>query len=372
MGIEKLLKFKSTFTVLIAPPAWGKTTRILDLYDDYLDLLIFVSPLRALANEFYARCYNGVRDAYILKCHSEVRNLSEKFFNSDKAIIVITPELANDYFFSLAYENRSRITFVIDEFHLFYYWGDSFRPALWEFCMAMANLESPILGLTATFNKKMLDRFNRDFDCAVDYKFIIDCGNQQLINYPTKMYYFSPYFRFSKKVFSHLFIKLLIKSAKKVKNDKDGVMLFFCKYRSEVDNWLRFCENKNIKAIGCKGGEVEYFLSKLDEAEDLVCIFSTSTLSHGVNLPIISKIFISYPLENLDFWIQFVGRGGRDGSKYEVFTFDSFFLCFKNKLLSIFIINYLIIKLSIFSRINYFSDCYYKVRWFIILLKKVI
>ena len=54
------------------------------------------------------------------------------------------------------------------------------------------------------------------------------------------------------------------------------------------------------------------------------CIFSTTTLSHGVNLPEIKKVFIDYEVKNFDFWLQMIGRGGRQGSDYQVYSTDEF------------------------------------------------
>jgi superfamily II DNA or RNA helicase len=51
-------------------------------------------------------------------------------------------------------------------------------------------------------------------------------------------------------------------------------------------------------------------------------IISTTVLSHGVNLPDISKIYFLYVVENLDFWIQMTARGGRRGERYQVFALE--------------------------------------------------
>ena len=51
-----------------------------------------------------------------------------------------------------------------------------------------------------------------------------------------------------------------------------------------------------------------------------------------MNLTEIKKVFISYEVKNYDFWLQMIGRGGRRGSDYEVYTFDTFH-CSKKELL---------------------------------------
>ena len=49
-------------------------------------------------------------------------------------------------------------------------------------------------------------------------------------------------------------------------------------------------------------------------------------MSHGVNLPEIKKVFINYEVKNYELWLQMIGRGGRQGSLYEVYSFDQFHL----------------------------------------------
>ena len=103
-----------------------------------------------------------------------------------------------------------------------------------------------------------------------------------------------------------------------------GIILYFCKYRSEVDFWVEYFSLKKVVILGCKGGEVGDFIKALKENPYPRCIFATSALSHGVNLPSLSKIFIGYQVKDLNFWIQMVGRGGRRGEHFELFHQDNF------------------------------------------------
>lgn len=105
---------------------------------------------------------------------------------------------------------------------------------------------------------------------------------------------------------------------------KGEVFLYFCRSRREVDQLVERYGRLNLEVLGCKGGEVDLFLENLKNRSRPQVIFSTTCLSHGVNLPPISKVFISYTVENKDFWIQMAGRGGRRGEKYEVYTLESF------------------------------------------------
>jgi superfamily II DNA or RNA helicase len=52
-------------------------------------------------------------------------------------------------------------------------------------------------------------------------------------------------------------------------------------------------------------------------------IIATTVLGHGVNLPLIKRVFFLYPVKNPDFWLQMVARGGRRGESYSVFALEN-------------------------------------------------
>ena len=125
----------------------------------------------------------------------------------------------------------------------------------------------------------------------------------------------------------------------RIKKESD-VYLVFCSYRSEVDELVARSRRMGLRSLGCVGGEVEGFLKELELTHGAIdCIFSTTTLSHGVNLPEIKKVFINYEVKHYDFWLQMIGRGGRRGADYEVYTFDAFHSD-KKQLLKSHLINY--------------------------------
>ena len=163
---------------------------------------------------------------------------------------------------------------------------------------------------------ELMNHLKEDLAYHNDTWFHIDYGNQQLHCHPKEMHCFH-------LLKPELFHRAMWRELKQ-KNPKD-VYLVFCSYRSEVDELVSRARRMGLRSIGCVGGEVENFLEELkNHNEEVDCIFSTTTLSHGVNLPEIKKVFISYEVKNYDFWLQMVGRGGRRGSDYEVYTFDAF------------------------------------------------
>lgn len=297
---------KDCALLMMAPPGWGKTTLILDLYDRITGKIVFISPLRALAEEFYTRAKER-KNIYMAKGAEEIKS----FLSVEKSMLIATAEKLNESLIELG--ETEDILFIFDEFHLFYYWGDTFRPILQERLMCAANSKSKILAMTATMDEQLLKRWKRDFKNSMSHCYTLNLGNQVLLNKPEKIYNFR---YLNERVFNRAFIK------EAMNDELSGTILIFVRLRVDVEKWMTFCDSLRIENIGCVGGEIPAFLDSLKQCPRPRCIISTSALSHGVNLPTISKVFLSYPIENIDFWIQMVGRGGRDGSSYDVYEVE--------------------------------------------------
>lgn len=309
INILPFVSIKCSFTLLLAPPGWGKTTLVLDLYERYQGRVVFISPLRALAEEFYKRS-SELKNVLSLSIREDIDERLKLFLAKKKGLLICTAErLTSELIEIFSQENT---LYIFDEFHLFYYWGQSFRPTLWEKVMEVCNNNGKILGLTATMDTHLLEYWKRDFRVGSDKCFLINLGNQKLFNEPKKI---ESYALLGEKVFRRRFLEI-------IRNEKSGSSLYFCRFREEVDQWVYLCKRLRINAIGCVGGEVDQFLLDLERNPSPKCIFSTSALSHGVNLPVISNVFLSYPINNTDFWVQMVGRGGRDGSNYYAYEME--------------------------------------------------
>ncbi|MBL6989007.1 MAG: DEAD/DEAH box helicase [Bacteriovoracaceae bacterium] len=327
MKLLQLLNCSNSFTLLLAPPGWGKTQMVLELYQSSIKKIIFVSPLRALANEFYKNAKKH-KHVLIINKFAQRKEVLKQFLTKPSALLVTTPEMLDESFLIEVGGLENKPLAIFDEFHLFYYWGLTFRPILWETCMGFANSGTSMLGTTATMKETLLKHWEADFSLGVESRFLINIDNQKLLHHPTTIFLFSLWGWPGKKAFNRRFLCELSQNT-------DEVYLYFCRYRSEVDRWINLCRRKNIAAIGCKGGEVETFTKELETNPSPRCIFATSALGHGVNLPSSGKIFLSYNVENIDFWIQMVGRGGRNGEKFEIFTFNNYLkMNFLSKLLT--------------------------------------
>lgn len=313
--IEQLFN-PSQFTLLTAPVAAGKTKLVVEFYKDHQYKVIFVSPLRALANEVYAKLELVEKKIYLAGGKVPLEDCMVNFLQARKAFLVVTMELLSEDFLEACAAQNEKIIFILDEFHLFYHWGESFRPILHDRFLAILDTQAPVLGITATMSSELLDHLREDLKYHNETWFHIDYGNHQLHRPPKEIHCF-------RELKPEIFHRAMWRELRQ-KNSSD-VYLIFCSYRSEVDELVSRSQRMGLRSLGCVGGEVESFLEQLKNCnEEVDCIFSTTTLSHGVNLPEIKKVFINYEVKNYDFWLQMIGRGGRRGSDYEVYTFDLF------------------------------------------------
>jgi ATP-dependent DNA helicase RecQ len=267
--------FKQDLFILTSPPASGKTYWIHSFAKEvFPKKILVISPLRALADE----------------CR-------EKWGDE---ISVMTPEewLGKRFYSEIV---------IIDEFHLFFYWGDTFRPIMWEVFFELTSKAQFVCLLTATLSSD-IENAVKNFSCHFDSLNWIDCGNLQLKYSPTH------YIKAPSRAWIQNQIELEPKG-----ND---VRLIFCEYRNEVLAMEKYLVSLGFSCVSCIGGEARYMKDKLAKLPRPDFIVATTVLSHGVNLPEIQKIFFLYPVKNRDFWIQMVARGGRRGGAYTVYALE--------------------------------------------------
>lgn len=196
---------------------------------------------------------------------------------------------------------------IFDEFHLFFYWGDTFRPLMWEVFFEISTFASQAYLLTATLSMEMKDEIIH-FQSQFDRILWLDHGNQ-ILKFKPASYLKAP----DKK-----WLQNIIETEPKGKS----VKLIFCQYREEVLAYEKKLSDLGFECLSCIGGESRYMAGRLKLNNHPDFIISTTVLSHGVNLPDIRKIYFLYPVNNIDFWIQMVARGGRRGEAYEVLALE--------------------------------------------------
>jgi superfamily II DNA helicase RecQ len=116
---------ESIFLLLTSPPASGKTFWIKSYAKNFrVGEFLVLSPLRALVDECRLNWGNDIQ--------------------------VMTPE-------EYLCKNISPKVVIIDEFHLWYFWGNSFRPLMWEGLFKVLAQAHICICLSATVSEKMLE-----------------------------------------------------------------------------------------------------------------------------------------------------------------------------------------------------------------------
>jgi len=264
----------SSFLLLTSPPASGKTFFLKNYFEKLDEKALVVSPLRALADEMKS--------------------------NWADRVDVMTPE-------EYLSKPKAYKYVVFDEIHLWFYWGDSFRHQMWEAFYELAIHAEFLIGLTATITEEMKKEFT-SFSTCFDQINWIDYGNQKLKFLPAS--YLKVHPNFMEKIYTNT-------------RAKDGVRLIFCQYRQEVEAVSLKLMEQGHDVWSCVGGEARAFSQKVQNNPPPEVIVATTVLSHGVNLPRISEVFLTYPVNNIDFWIQMVARGGRRGDSFKVYSVEN-------------------------------------------------
>lgn len=292
------IPFEKLITLLIAPTGWGKTTLIFQIAQSSSKKIVFYSPLKALAQEFYIRALENGFNAF---CPDSRKQLEREYDQIDFDILVLTYEKVTPNIFGKLID--ANYLHIFDEIHLNQIWGDSFRPLLKDFIDIYLHLKLNCLFLSATIS----DEYTSQLTSACQELTIIKVDNYRLKKSPKMIYKF-----FNK----HKMIEL-------ISHIHHTRTLVFCRYRKEVKELAHYYEKKGLKVLSCISGEVERFqMDLLNKECDM--IIATSTLSHGVNLPSIDNIFILYPVQNKEMWVQMMGRAGRKGEDFQVFQMDKF------------------------------------------------
>ena len=307
--------------LLVAPTGAGKTSLLIDYFQQNNKSILYVSPLRALADECFIRLQDEFGSKRVLRLNDR-KNIElclDKIKNDQKIFAIGTVENFPDGFFEALQALEKDLLVVFDEIHLFFHWGEGFRPVLLERYYEVKFFEFKVLSLTATFSKDHLEVYEQ-YAKMIGLKTIsLDLGNYGLKKNPQKINYYHQ----SQK-------KLLMKSFwRKLYNKKiDETIMVFVAYRNEVDDLISLLRKSGFRSLGCVSGEVANFKKELDYHKGnelkIDVIVATTCLSHGVNLPALNSVFLLYPIQHRDFWIQMVGRAGRRGEEFEVYEMNGF------------------------------------------------
>lgn len=309
-----------TLSMVIAPPAWGKTTRILGLTGSFRSIW-FVSPLRALADEVSLRFKRDSNSVY--GSVSEFKKIDAK----QKSVLVMTPEMVDSSWVNPMIIGPQDLL-VIDEVHLYFHWAH-FRPGLWHALSELLSRFDLVLAMSATVSFTMFNEFRTILKSEFDHLHLVNAGNYVLKNPPAHVY------KISNQLALILELKWRLLKSKR-ESFQNRCYLVFCQYRQEVKSWEKILTDWGYRCASCIGGESRFF--KIDPTNPPEVIISTTVLSHGVNLPMVWAVFFLYMEQNDDFLLQMVARGGRRGEDFDLYLphpDSSIWHRFKDKLKSI-------------------------------------
>tara|TARA_R110002072_G_scaffold1989_5_gene16562 strand:- start:16480 stop:17514 length:1035 start_codon:yes stop_codon:yes gene_type:complete len=300
----KFSEQKANFTLIMAPPGWGKTSLIIDLLEKSPAnrVWVFISPLRALSEEFHERVNSQFRSWFIGS--TQEGNEKIKSFRLPQ-IIILSPEVLQNHWIEKLLEKKE-VGFIIDEVHLFFKWGETFRPKLLDSFYEILSLNLPVIALSATVSDSLKEEIKKMVNDNKGNFEELNFGNFEFMNPPKRELSFGS--NDTNKV-NRLFLRMVLKKSRKR-------FLLFCKTREEVNNWLLIFQQRKISAIGAVGGEVKSFRENLLKQPDVKVIISTSVLGHGVNLPSLDFLFINYHVADYGLWLQMASRAGRRGEDF--------------------------------------------------------
>lgn len=282
--------------ILTAPPGWGKTYKLLDAIRKTKRKTFFIFPLRALCDEVYLNSLKKKMKVLNIREMKDYDTSCFEYFD----LILSTPELVR---FS---EKLRDYVFIFDEFHLFYYWGDTFRQRMNDIYMELMGSSVSVIFLTATLGRELKSRLVFELELNYENIYQLDMGNQKLQNLPHKV------------IFYPRLLHSWMQDDYECSQTGEGSSLVFCEFRDEVFEITQKLLSMDYTVLSCIGGGAKEFMEKLQKKSDYDFIVATSVVSHGVNLPSIRQIYLTYNVRNIDFYLQMLGRGGRSGERFNV------------------------------------------------------
>lgn len=286
--------------ILTAPPGWGKTYKLLDAIKNSAKNVLFIFPLRALCDEVQISSTKFGINCLNIRSDKDLLCLKSKEYK----LVISTPEMVK----TVEPFMRNYVV-VLDEFHLFYYWGDTFREKMLNLYFELTSYGLPVIFLTATLSENLKTRLETELKYNYQNIYHMNFGNQKIKNIPSNTFFYPKALK-----------AWLLDDIKFSK--KRGLSLVFCRYRSEVVEWKKVLEEMGHSVLSCVGGEAAEFILKLNGSKIPNFIVATSVVSHGVNLPNISQVYFTSKVDNFDFYVQMVGRGGRTGGEFSIHTFN--------------------------------------------------
>ena len=143
--------------------------------------------------EFYEKTHGRS----LLVCSS----LKQEQLDEEWRFLVATPEALGNRRLEKLSLLEPKPLIILDEIHLFYKWGKSFRPRLLSFIELIGVFNFPSLGLTATLDQSSIQWVKNSISSGFETS-LMDHGNMEMKFPPSRNYFFP---RKIKKIFEQFF-----------------------------------------------------------------------------------------------------------------------------------------------------------------------
>lgn len=310
--IESVLEGNDILALL--PTSYGKSIcyQIPFLYTN--KNVIVISPLISLMQDQMRELKEKNIDVVCL--NSTNKNRSEELYqiyNGRICIIYTTPEylILNPKLIDKLIEYDSLALIAIDECHCISSWGNSFREDYRNLsCLKLFAPEIPIMALTATATNKVIKDIikNLNLDEPKIIKHSVDRKNL--------------YIEMSQRNDNTVNDKII----PLLNSMKEGKALIYCKTTNETDE---LSDKINKYGLKCESYHAKKELKERTRIQkmytngEINIIVSTIAFGMGINIPDI-RLMIHYNCSNdVESYLQEIGRAGRDNKESKCFMFYS-------------------------------------------------
>ena len=298
--------------VSLLPTSYGKSICYQMPYLITKKNVIVVSPLISLMEDQTRELNNKNINSICLNSTNKqkAKDIGD-IYRGDAKIIYTTPEYLinnSELIDKLAYLDKLALV-AIDECHCVSAWGHSFRSDYKKLNIVKDLApDVPVLALTATATNKVINDVikNLDLDDPKIIRHSVDRPNLYLeVHHRTST------------VIKDDIIPL-------IKNNKDGKVLIYCKTVSDTDKVteaLKKCDFNCEAYHAQKKSKERTEIQKRYTGDELDIIVSTIAFGMGINIPNI-RLMIHYNCSNdVESYLQEIGRAGRDGKLSKCYMF---------------------------------------------------